>query len=315
MSGETRYSRQEDLFGVAGQRRIDATRAGVLGVGGLGSFVAIELAYAGVGELVLVDDDTVGVSNLNRLLGAVPRDAERKLEKTTVAARAIAAVAPEADVVPIDKPFEHTAARKALSQVDVLFACVDNDVVRLAIAEFCCELAIPFFDLASDTGGEADDGWYGGRVLFSSAGERCPSCMDLLDQRALARAAMSNEQRSEDARIYGVESGHLEGTGPSVVSINGVVASLAVSEFIKWRTGLAAASGLLTYRADLGVVLRAAEDRAEGCFYCASWGSLRPGGPQYPGTVHRNQTNSALRGRRRGGRWGDRRGRRHAWKG
>jgi len=315
MSAETRFSRQEDLFGAAGQRRIAATRAGVLGVGGLGSFVGIELAYAGVGEFVLVDDDTVGMSNLNRLLGAVPGDAERGLEKTTVAARAIAAVAPEADVVPIDKPFEHPVAREALGDVGVVFACVDDDAVRLAIAGFCCELAIPFFDLASDTGGAAGAGWYGGRVLFSGEGERCPSCMDLLDQRALARATLSDAQRLEDARIYGVAHERLEGTGPSVASINGVVASLAVSEFIKWRTGLAAPSGLLTYRAELGVVLRAAEDRPEGCFYCARWGSSRPDGPQYPEKVQRNETEHTPRGRRRGGQWGKQRVRRHAWKG
>jgi hypothetical protein len=315
VSPESRFTRQEDLFGTDGQRSLAASTVGIVGLGGLGSFVAIELAYAGVESFVLVDEDIVGVSNLNRLLGAVSADAERAAEKTAVAARAIALVAPGAKVTPVARAFEHPDAQAALSDVDVLFACVDEDPVRLAILAFCCERAIPFFDLASDTGGDPEGGgWYGGRVLFSGEGERCPFCMDLLDQRALARASMSETQRSEDARIYGVAAERLN-TGPSVVSINGVVASLAVSEFIKWRTGLAQASGLVTYRAEMGVVMRAAEDRPQGCFYCASWGSRAPGSPQYPETGRRNDARREQRERRRGGLWGRQTVRLHAWKG
>lgn len=315
MSTESRFTRQEDLFGADGQRSLASSTVGIVGLGGLGSFAAIELAYAGVESFVLVDEDTVGVSNLNRLLGAVPADAELGAEKTAVAARAIELASSGAKVAPIARAFEHPCAQAALSVVDVLFACVDEDPVRLAILAFCCEHAIPFFDLASDTGGDADGGgWYGGRVLFSGEGERCPSCMDLLDQRTLARTSMSDAQRSEDARIYGVAAERLS-SGPSVVSINGVVASLAVSEFIKWRTGLAEASGLLTYRAEMGVVMRAAEDRPQACFYCASWGSRAPGGPRYPETGRRNDATREQRERRRGGRWERQTVRRHAWKG
>jgi hypothetical protein len=273
--GEGRFSRQEALFGAHGQQLLAATRVGIVGLGGLGSFVAMELAYAGVRELLLLDHDSVGLSNLNRLVGAVPGDAQRDVHKTDVAARMVAAIAPNVTVTGMPDPFEQPAARAALAGADVVFSCVDNDPVRLAIMAFCCERGIQFFDLASDTGSDDHGVWYGGRVLFSGEGERCPSCMDLLDQRALARASMSESQRAEDARIYGITAGALVGSGPSVVSINGVVASLAVSEFVKWRTGLGLPAGLLTYRGDLGVVLRAVDDHSHECFYCSGWGSTR----------------------------------------
>lgn len=276
MSAEGRFSRQEALFGADGQRLLARTSAAVIGAGGLGSFVAMELAHSGVGELALIDHDHVETSNLNRLVGALPADAEHRRQKTRVAARMIAAISPETRILTIDAAFDEQAARSSLHGVNVIFACVDSDSVRLSIAAVCCREAIPYFDLASDTGEAHGESWYGGRVLFSGDGERCPSCMDLLDQHELARHALSEAQCDEDTRIYGVGRDELLSSGPSVISINGVVASLAVSEFLKWRTGLGRPAGLLTYRGDLGVVLRAAEDHPGECFYCSSWGSTRP---------------------------------------
>src|SRR6202035_5314754 len=95
---------------------------------------------------------------------------------------------------------------------------------------------------------------YGGRILFSGVGERCPVCMDLLDQDALSRSSMSDEQREVDKRIYGVRSDDLAGTGPSVVSLNGVVASLAVMEWMVWTTRLREPLPLLEYRGAQGGV-------------------------------------------------------------
>jgi hypothetical protein len=75
-------------------------------------------------------------------------------------------------------------------------------------------------------------------VVFAKDGERCLSCISELDPRALARTQMTEERRSGDDEIYGVDRAALDTGGPSVVSVNGVVASLAVTEFMAWRTGL-----------------------------------------------------------------------------
>src|SRR5438093_1196106 len=86
-------------------------------------------------------------------------------------------------------------------------------------------------------------GGLGGRVVFAKDGERCLSCLGELDQHALARATMTAEQRVADDKIYGIERNALTDGGPSVVSVNGVVASLAVTEFMAWKTGLRAPAG------------------------------------------------------------------------
>jgi hypothetical protein len=63
-------ARQVLAWGEGGQRGLAAARVAVVGVGGTGSQVAVQLAHLGVGELVLVDPDRVEVTNLSRLVGA-----------------------------------------------------------------------------------------------------------------------------------------------------------------------------------------------------------------------------------------------------
>lgn len=105
-------------------------------------------------------------------------------------------------------------------------------------------------------------------------GTRCLSCLpDVLNQEQISRDAMSDDLRAADDRIYGVDRALLAGTGPSVVSVNGVVASLAVTEFMVLRTGLRPAVGQLTYRGDIGGVTMSLDRPSPGCWYCTElWG-------------------------------------------
>lgn len=113
----------------------------------------------------------------------------------------------------------------------------------------------------------------GGRVVFAN-GRGCLVCLDELDHRQIARDRMSPEQGAADDRIYGVDRRALAGTGPMVVSINGVVASLAVTEFICHMTGLREPVTKLIYRAEQGGVRRANDQPAADCYDCSGiWGS------------------------------------------
>ena len=63
-----RYSKQIILkkFGTAGQKRIISSKVLIIGLGGLGCPLAIYLANLGVGNIGIVDDDKIEMSNLNR---------------------------------------------------------------------------------------------------------------------------------------------------------------------------------------------------------------------------------------------------------
>jgi molybdopterin/thiamine biosynthesis adenylyltransferase len=263
---DERYSRNEALFGVEGQRRIADTKVAIVGLGGLGPHVAQQVAYLGVTDYRLVDKDLVTESSLNRVVSAQPGDVNVLL-KVRAAERMILTIQPYARVELVEDWVEADAGDLAIASADIVFGCVDRDLSRIGLIERCIARGVPFLDLATDTddrGGFA----YGGRVLFSGDRERCPFCMDLLDQDELRADTLTAATREAHDRIYGVKRDALEGTGPSVVSLNGVVASLAVTELMVWRTGLREPNGLLTYRADQGGVRISRDAPFAGCPYC-----------------------------------------------
>lgn len=263
---DERYSRQIALFGAEGQRRISECRVAIIGLGGLGSHVAQQLAYLGVLSYTLIDHDHPTVSSMNRLIGAVNDDVSNTM-KVAVAERLIKSVQPEAEIKAIP---ERLMSDSPIADADIAFGCLDDDLARIELIKACATTVTPFFDLATDIDDDPEL-VYGGRVLFSGEGERCPHCMDLLDQRALQLESMDPRQRTANDAIYGVDHDALEETGPSVVSINGVVSSLAVTEFMARVTGLREAHHLLTYRGDLGIVTKSLDEPRQGCPYCAAW--------------------------------------------
>ena len=70
MTGDRRFGGIERLFGLDGARRIHEAHVAVVGVGGVGSWVAESLARSGVGALTLIDFDQVAESNINRQIHA-----------------------------------------------------------------------------------------------------------------------------------------------------------------------------------------------------------------------------------------------------
>ena len=68
---ENQFTRTEMMIGTDAVKRLNLTRVAVFGIGGVGGYVVEALARTGVGELTLVDSDTVAPSNLNRQLIAL----------------------------------------------------------------------------------------------------------------------------------------------------------------------------------------------------------------------------------------------------
>ena len=271
-----RYSRNEALFGAEGQRRIRETKVCIVGLGGLGSHVAQQLAYLGVDDYRLVDFDIVTSSSLNRLVGAQDIDVEAATKKIVVARRTINGIKPSARVDPLDARVVDPAAEAAVARADIVFGCLDRDLARLQLTELCARYARPLFDLASDVSDDEDGELrYGGRVVLCD-GKRCLVCLGLLDQEEMALDSMSPEQRATHERIYGVRRGALENTGPMVVSINGVVASLAVTEFMAQVTGLRTPFPYLNYFAERQLIRQSLDQPEPDCYYCTKlWGSAK----------------------------------------
>jgi molybdopterin/thiamine biosynthesis adenylyltransferase len=269
---ESRYSRNIALFGEEGQRTIAATTVAITGLGGLGSHVAQQLAYLGVIRYELIDGDVITESSLNRVIGALPQDVSSRTPKVKAAERLIKSIQPEADVSILENRVTRSsddAGAAAIRRADIVFGCLDREAPRLFLTDLCSNFTIPYFDLATDTGGEDED-WYGGRIVCCN-GTRCLSCLDLLDQRLIRLEQMTETELETERRLYGLKGNLLGGTGPAVVSVNGVVASMAVTEFMAHVTGIRPAAPQLIYRADISRVTLSKDAPRPGCPYCARW--------------------------------------------
>ena len=71
MRGQHKFSRTELLIGSEGLEKLEKSKVVVFGIGGVGSFAAEALARGGIGKLILVDDDNVCLTNLNRQIIAL----------------------------------------------------------------------------------------------------------------------------------------------------------------------------------------------------------------------------------------------------
>ncbi len=132
-----RYSRQIMLPGVdvAGQQQLLDSRVLVIGAGGLGSPVAMYLAAAGVGQLVLVDFDEVDLSNLQRQILHGSHDLGRP--KVESARDTLEVINPEVAVTAINARLEGEALLVEVAKADVVVDASDNFATRFAVNDAC----------------------------------------------------------------------------------------------------------------------------------------------------------------------------------
>lgn len=130
-----RYSRQIMLpeIDIEGQERLGNARALVVGLGGLGSPVAMYLAAAGIGRLILNDFDTVDPSNLQRQIVHV--DASVGVPKTRSAEKTLAALNPLVAVETIGHKLSLQALTELLGRVDIVLDASDNFATRYLVNE------------------------------------------------------------------------------------------------------------------------------------------------------------------------------------
>jgi molybdopterin-synthase adenylyltransferase len=132
-----RYARHLVLreIGGPGQQRLKAARVLIVGAGGLGAPAALYLAAAGVGELTIVDPDTVDRSNLQRQVLYETDDAGRL--KVEAAGERLVALNPNVEVVRIAEALTRANARALISGHDLVLDGTDDFATRFAVNAAC----------------------------------------------------------------------------------------------------------------------------------------------------------------------------------
>ncbi len=138
-----RYSRQILLpqVDIDGQQKLLNSRALIIGVGGLGSPAAMYLAAAGVGTLVLCDDDRVDLSNLQRQIAH--HSDEIGLPKVESAQRTLLRLNPEVKVVPIPRRLTREELAEEARRSQVVLDCSDNFRTRFLVNAACVAARTP----------------------------------------------------------------------------------------------------------------------------------------------------------------------------
>jgi adenylyltransferase/sulfurtransferase len=132
---------------IDGQEKLLASRVLIIGMGGLGSPVAMYLAAAGVGHLVLVDDDVVELSNLQRQI--VHSTADIGLSKVKSAKQTIQALNSEITVTSYEKRLNEKALGDEVLAADVVIDATDNFSSRFALNTQCVKNSTPLISGAA----------------------------------------------------------------------------------------------------------------------------------------------------------------------
>lgn len=136
------FERQRLALGKRGQTVLRHLHIAVVGLGGTGSVVLVQLAHLGVGRITVIDGDRVELSNVSRILGATCRDAG-VTSKVDVAAR----YAEQLGLgTRIDVARGHLGTDVSTAEIescDVVLSCVDRHTPRALLNRFAYEKAVP----------------------------------------------------------------------------------------------------------------------------------------------------------------------------
>lgn len=138
-----RYSRQlllEDV-GPEGQENLKQSQVLIVGLGGLGSPAALYLAAAGVGTLLLADDDQLHISNLQRQI--LYRTGDVAASKARLAQDHLQALNPLVESIALEQRLQGAALNDAVARADLVLDCSDNMATRHAVNAACIAAGVP----------------------------------------------------------------------------------------------------------------------------------------------------------------------------
>ena len=140
---ETQFSRNEIIIGKEKQEIISNKTVAIFGIGGVGSYTIESLARCGIQNLILIDNDTVSISNINRQLIAL-HSTVGKLKTEVMKARLLD-INPNINIITYNKFIENGNSRQILldNKIDYIVDAIDTVPSKLELIKFANELNIP----------------------------------------------------------------------------------------------------------------------------------------------------------------------------
>jgi len=267
------HTRTIQALGEEAQSTYSDLTVGIVGVGGLGSVVSELLSRLPVKKLILVDPDTLEMSNLNRFLGASYGEGNIQREKVRVVARQIRMANPSVQVEEVERDFLEKETQLKCKEADVLFGCSDSVAVRLALSQLAMANAIPLFDLGC--GAVVREGELkavGGQIFkLTPESNFCFHCSDYFDSEEAHSELLSDDERQRQ-----IKQGYVDGDDnpePSIYSTNMSIASLGVWWMMRYVTSNSIQADGISFNAldcSLNTWEHQQDEDSEPCLVCAA---------------------------------------------
>jgi len=167
------------LLGKSGTDSLCHSKIIVIGVGGVGAYAAEMLCRSGIGDITLVDADTIKESNINRQLPATTKTLG--LNKATVMAKRLQEINSDANITPIIKFIEADSieALFADNKYDYVVDAIDSISPKVALIKYCIKRQIPIVS-SMGAGGRIDPS----KIKFADISKtfECPLAKTMRDR-------------------------------------------------------------------------------------------------------------------------------------
>ena len=147
------FSRTELLIGKEGVEKLQKTKVAIFGIGGVGSYTVEALARAGIGKFILVDNDTVSLSNINRQIIATHQTID--MPKVEVAKKRILEINPNAEIEIYQELFMPETQGILDENIDYIIDCVDTVTAKIELVIRANKLNVPIISCMG-TGNKLD---------------------------------------------------------------------------------------------------------------------------------------------------------------
>lgn len=230
------HVRQRDFIPAETQARLAAMEVMLIGAGGLGSILAENFGRLGVGGLILVDDDRLEISNLNRWQGARPGDVGSP--KVDVLARRLGAMFPDMRVRAVPLSVFAKDIEPLFADADLLIGALDNDPARYFLNAASLQYLLPYMDAGTSVRPGEETDFFNRFFAVLPGTTACVECggFQLVNWEDINNAYLdATTRRMKRAAGYVVDKPEM--SAPSVYALNQRAASVLMAEFMNFMCG------------------------------------------------------------------------------
>ena len=225
---DDKFDRQIRALGKHTQKKLQEMTITIVGTGGTGSPVAVQLAKMGVMKLKLIDMDIIDKTNIPRVYGSNETDVGKP--KVKVLKKHIESFS-NTKVETIQKDVTDEKILASLIDSDVIFSCTDNLTSRSVLNDVSTQYFIPLIDVGCriHLNGSNSISQAIAKVQIVTPDSACLWCTDTLDGKIIMQESLSDKEKHDLAKEGYYDDIEKQ---PSVISLTTMAASMAVTKLL-----------------------------------------------------------------------------------